>query len=45
MAGCTMGWIGSREYRGAKRADLLLLMIRGLLIRGLVIRGCQGPGR
>ena len=27
MAGCTMGWIGSREYRGAKRADLLLLMI------------------
>jgi hypothetical protein len=29
MAGCTMGWIGSREYRGAKRADLLLLMIIG----------------
>jgi DNA-binding transcriptional ArsR family regulator len=27
MAGCTMGWIGSAEYRGAKRVDLLLLMI------------------
>ena len=27
MAGCTMGWIGSSEYRGAKRVDLLLLMI------------------
>jgi len=27
MAGCTMRWVGSAEYRGAKRIDLLLLMI------------------